>query len=327
MDSRKLADILDRLNRTRVMVVGDVMLDRYWSGNASRLSPEAPVPVVALREVSDIPGGAANVAANIAGLGAEAVLVGLVGDDEAAGSLRAALKHHNISDKFLVACPSRPTTTKTRVVVHNQQIARVDNELDIPPTKNEEDEVLKHVADAIEKVNAVALSDYAKGCLSPRLISAIIAEARKHGKLILVDPKSRDLSKYNGATLLTPNLAEAFDAAGIERTSSDRIDEAAVAILGATTVESLLVTLGEHGMKLFGRDGKSVHFPSRARQVYDVTGAGDTVVALLAAAIGSGADMHAAIEFANVGAGLAVEKAGTAIVSSDELRAAIEGRI
>lgn len=326
-NSGELLGILDRVAQTRILVVGDVMLDRYWWGNALRLSPEAPVPVVALKKVSNIPGGAANVAANIAGLGANVILTGMIGSDDAGVCLRESLQNHGISAEFLISSELRPTTTKTRVLVHNQQIARIDDETDSPLTDAEEIALLGRVGDVIADVDAVVLSDYAKGCLTRSLVAAVIAEAKKHGKTVLVDPKSRDFTKYSGATLLTPNLAEAMNAAGIENGGEDRAGEAAAQILSATSVDSLLITLGEHGMKLFRTGEEAVYFSSMARQVFDVTGAGDTVVALLAAALGARADLHSAISFANIGAGIAVEKVGTTIVGIDELRLAIDEHI
>lgn len=326
-DDSELLGILERVAQTRILVVGDVMLDRYWLGSASRLSPEAPVPVVALKKVSHIPGGAANVAANIAGLGASVILTGMIGSDDAGVCLRESLRNHGISDEFLISSGERSTTTKTRVLVHNQQIARIDDETDSPLTEAEEMAVLGRVVNVIADVDAVVLSDYAKGCLTRSLIAAVIAEAKKQRKTVLVDPKSRDFSKYSGATLLTPNLAEAMNAAGIENGGEDRAGEAAAHILSETRVDSLLITLGEHGMKLFRTGEEPVYFSSMARQVFDVTGAGDTVVALLAAALGAGAGMNAAISFANIGAGIAVEKVGTTVVGIDELRLAIDEHI
>ncbi len=324
-NTSELLKILDRVGGAHVLVVGDVMLDRYWLGDALRLSPEAPVPVVTLKTVSNVPGGAANVAANIAGLGAKVTLVGVVGKDDAAASLKEALVENGIAPEFLVLSDTRSTTAKTRVLVHNQQIARVDEETADPISEANEAEVLRSVSEALSDVDVVLLSDYAKGCLTDRLTAAVIGLARKAGKKIIVDPKSRDLTKYNGATLLTPNLAEILSAAGIEGRSEEFADEAAAKVLATGSFDSLLVTLGEHGMKLFEREREPAHFPSMARQVFDVTGAGDTVIAFVGAALGAGANFHAAIAFANIGAGISVEKVGTAIVGVDELRAAIEG--
>jgi rfaE bifunctional protein kinase chain/domain len=323
MDSSELLGILDRVAQTKILVVGDVMLDRYWWGSASRLSPEAPVPVVALKKVSNVPGGAANVAANIAALGTGVVLVGLIGTDESANALRESMLERGISHEFLIESSTRPTTTKTRVLVHKQQIARIDDETDAALSYAESASLSERVQGLIGDVDAVVLSDYAKGCLSEGLLASIIASARSHEKIVLVDPKSRDFSKYAGATLITPNLGEALNAAAIENGGEAMADEAADRILSRTSIDSLLITLGEHGMKLFEKGKNSVHFPSMARQVFDVTGAGDTVVALLSAALGAKSGLHAAVTFANIGAGIAVEKPGTTVVAIDELRTAI----
>jgi D-beta-D-heptose 7-phosphate kinase / D-beta-D-heptose 1-phosphate adenosyltransferase len=319
-NTNELLTVLDRVAGAGVLVVGDVMLDRYWSGKASRLSPEAPVPVVALDRVSDIPGGAANVAANIAGLGAKAVLAGVTGEDECGSALRSALKARGIEDGALLACTSRRTTTKTRVLVHNQQIARIDDETSKPLSETDESRFCDSLAAAVDGVGAIVISDYAKGCLTESVLAELFALASASGKPVIVDPKARQLSRYNGATVLTPNLSEALNAAGMGDKNEEHVAEAAAAILASVEVESLLITLGEHGMKLFERGRQEQHFPSFARQVFDVTGAGDTVVAVLAAATASGAPLTSAISLANIAAGLAVEKVGTSIVGVDELR-------
>lgn len=316
-------EVLGRIAEARVLVIGDVMLDRYWMGKASRLSPEAPVPVVALEKVTNIPGGAANVAANIGGLGASVYLAGVTGNDDAGDSLRTALKTNGISDEFLVASRSRQTTTKTRVLVHNQQIARIDNETNRALDPSDEANIIAHINDVMDNVSAVVVSDYAKGCLTPAVLKAVIDAARSSGKPVVADPKSKDFSKYDGATLLTPNLSEALNAAGLENGSEDAAPEAAASILEKTKIDSLLITLGEHGMKLFRRGQPDLHFPSMARQVFDVTGAGDTVAAVLTVALAAGARIESAIAIANLAAGVAVEKVGTSIVRADELIAAI----
>jgi rfaE bifunctional protein kinase chain/domain len=326
----ELLEILDRFRQVKILVVGDVMLDRYWWGRASRLSPEAPVPVVALEKVSLVPGGAANVAANAAGFGAEVFLAGVVGADDAARSLRQSLENAGLRPDFLVSSANRPTTTKTRVIVHHQQIARVDDETNAPLAADEEEKLLAQIKDLIPPADLIVLSDYAKGCLTRSLIAAVVAEAARHEKMILADPKSRDFTKYNGATLLTPNLAEAAAAAGLEHSGDEKALAVAAAekLLATVEIDSLLVTLGEHGMKLFrrGQPRAPVYFPSLARQVFDVTGAGDTVIASLAAALGARADMHSAITLANIAAGLSVEKVGTSIVPLDELRTALQNK-
>ncbi len=315
--------IIEKIAGARVLVVGDVMLDRYWLGRASRLSPEAPVPVVGLENVRNIPGGAANVAANIAGLGAKVLLAGVIGSDDAGSALRSAVRASGIADEFLIASDTRKTTSKTRVLVHNQQTARIDDETVTPLTAEDEERLCYNINSVLDGVDAVVVSDYAKGCLTSGALTAAISGAKELDKPIIVDPKSKDLSKYNGSTLLTPNLHEALNAASFENATEENAGEAARVILDKTQIDSLLITLGEHGMMLFGRDGSEAHFPSMARQVFDVTGAGDTVVAVLGVALAAGADLHSAITLANLAAGIAVEKVGTSIVRADELRDAI----
>ncbi|MEK7856338.1 MAG: D-glycero-beta-D-manno-heptose-7-phosphate kinase [Acidobacteriota bacterium] len=317
-------DIIERVSATRTLVIGDVMLDRYWWGDASRLSPEAPVPVVALQSVSHIPGGAANVAANIAGLGAKVLLAGVIGTDASAASLRRSIKELGISDEYLISSNDRPTTTKTRVLVNKHQIARVDEETNLPISTVEEDALIDSAIGSLGEVDAVVLSDYAKGCLTDRVVASVIKAANASHKPVLVDPKGRDFRKYAGVSILTPNFAEALNAAGIEKGDFRDVDQAAVVIMSSLDVDSLLITLGEHGMKLFHKNGEPTYFPSVARQVFDVTGAGDTVAALLATALGTGANKSTAAEFANIGAGISVEKVGTSIVALAELSRAID---
>ena len=320
----ELLGILDRFTRTKILIVGDVMLDCYWWGAASRLSPEAPVPVVALNKVSYIPGGAANVAANIAALGAEVFLVGAIGIDDSANNLRQSLSNCAISPDFLFVSDSRPTTTKTRVLVHNQQIARVDNETNQPLNETDEEKISAIVKDLINEADLIVLSDYAKGCLTETLISSIVEQARKLKKMVLVDPKGKDFKKYNGATLLTPNLSEAINAAHVENTGEKTIEKAAEKLLAEIDIDWLLITLGEDGMKLFRRAAEPIHFPSMARQVFDVTGAGDTVIASLAVALGTKTDVYSAVSLANIAAGLVVEKVGTSTIPLETLRYSLQ---
>lgn len=320
----ELLGILDCFAQTKVLIIGDVMLDCYWWGEASRLSPEAPVPIVALNKVSYIPGGAANVAANIAGLGAQVFLVGVVGADDSANNLRESLQKNAIASDFLFASDTRPTTTKTRVLVHNQQIARIDKETREPLNQIEEEKVLAIARDLIAEADLIVLSDYAKGCLTRTLIRSIVAEAKENKKMILVDPKGKDFTKYNGATLLTPNFAEAVNAANVENTGEKTIEKAAEKLLSEIEIDWLLITLGEDGMKLFRRDAEPIHFPSMARQVFDVTGAGDTVIASLAVALAAKTDVHSAVSLANIAAGLVVEKVGTSTIPVEQLRASLQ---
>ena len=208
--------------------------------------------------------------------------------------------------------------------MHNQQIARIDDETAEMLAADEEEKLFSTVAGLIAETDLIVLSDYAKGCLTPTLISAVVAEAGKNGKMVLVDPKGRNFAKYDGASLLTPNLSEALSAAGVENAGEKAIDAAARKLFAEVRINSLLITLGEHGMKLFRRDNDPIHFPSMARQVFDVTGAGDTVIASLAVALGTKSDYHSAISLANVAAGLSVEKVGTSTISLEELRRALQ---
>jgi len=323
-NSNDLAEILDKFAQVKILVVGDVMLDRYWWANASRLSPEAPVPVVALQKVSILPEARQTSRQTSRDWEQKFTCTGVVGVGDAAQSLRRVLTATNISPDFLVSLETRRTTTKTRVLVHNQQIARIDDETAKPLTAAEEEIVLSIVKDLISETDLIVLSDYAKGCLTATLVSSIIEQALREGKMILVDPKGADFTKYNGATLLTPNFSEAMTAAKIENRDEAGIEMAANKLLSETEISSLLVTLGEDGMKLFRLNHDSVHFSSLARQVFDVTGAGDTVIASLAVGMGTKSDICSVISIANIAAGLAVEKVGTSIITIDELRLALQ---
>jgi D-beta-D-heptose 7-phosphate kinase/D-beta-D-heptose 1-phosphate adenosyltransferase len=289
-----------------------------------RLSPEAPVPIVELRQTVDIPGGAANVATNIRSTGAQVALVGVFGRVAAADRLSRRLEEAGLCSEFLMRSASRQTTTKTRVLVQKHQIVRIDDETAHTMCDDDENSLRSLIAKAIDGSDVVVLSDYAKGCLSPATIAAVVSEARKAEIPVIVDPKGRNYQKYHGATLLTPNLNEAMLAAGLEFDGDGSVDAAAEKLLGEIEIGSLLITLGERGMKLFDRGSEPLHFPSTARSVYDVTGAGDTVVAFLAASVGAGAAYDPAIRIANIAAGLAVEKVGTAVISKEQLRTAIK---
>ena len=303
--------------RARVLVAGDVMLDRYWHGPASRVSPEAPVPVVRVQGLEERPGGAANVALNVAALGAGVELLGAVGEDEAAAGLARRLEAAGVRARLLPV-PGAATVVKLRVLSRHQQLLRLDFEDGLPGLPGEA--LRAAFREALPGAGAVVLSDYAKGTL--REVEALVAEAREAGLPVLVDPKGRDFRRYRGATLLTPNLAELEAAAG------PCPDEAALAaraaeVLEACRLEALLVTRGERGMSLFRPGRDPLHLPARAREVYDVTGAGDTVMAVLAAALAAGAPLERAVVLANAAAGVVVARLGTAAVGPEELRWAL----
>jgi D-beta-D-heptose 7-phosphate kinase/D-beta-D-heptose 1-phosphate adenosyltransferase len=303
--------------KAHVLVVGDVMLDRYWHGGTSRISPEAPVPVVHVEQVEDRPGGAGNVALNIAALGAGARLIAVTGKDEAAQSLTSSLNAAGIACDFIQSDDS-PTITKLRVISRHQQLIRLDFEegfVGLDP-----DELLEHFSVALNHASVVVLSDYNKGCLQDH--QALILAAKEKGIPVLADPKGHDFSKYKGATLLTPNLSE-FEAVVGKCGTEEILVSRGVALLEELELEALLVTRGERGMTLLRSGFPELHLPARAREVFDVTGAGDTVISVLAAALAAGEDLPVATGLSNIAAGIVVKKLGTAAISAPELRRAV----
>jgi rfaE bifunctional protein kinase chain/domain len=312
--------VLQKFADVRVLVAGDVMLDRYLWGTVSRVSPEAPVPVVKLEKTTVTAGGAANVAANVAALRAKPFLIGAVGADAGGKEIRRVLSQQAVTADFLITdAEKRPTTTKTRIVAHQQHVVRVDEERAAPFDKAESFAIWQRINKILSSVEVVILSDYAKGCLSETVLRQTIDAARKLNKAVLVDPKGIDYTKYNGATLLTPNKAEAAAASGVQIVDENSCRRAGAKLLCELEIQSLLVTLGEDGMILFERNREPKHFPAVARAVYDVTGAGDTVIATLACALGTGASPAIAAQIANAAAGLAVEQIGTTAVGLSEL--------
>jgi D-beta-D-heptose 7-phosphate kinase/D-beta-D-heptose 1-phosphate adenosyltransferase len=310
-----------RLGSPRVVIVGDVMLDEYVWGDVRRISPEAPVPVVEVRRRTHVPGGAANVAAGVAALGGRPLVAGVVGGDAAATQLREALAERGVEGDGLLTVAGRSTTTKTRVIAHHQQVVRADVE-ERQPVPAEATEDLRRWADArLGDAEVVVVSDYAKGVVSPELARAVIRAARAGGKSVVVDPKGSDFSKYGGATVLTPNIADAKRAANIAPDTFAELSEVARRLADVVPGSSLLITRGAEGMSLISDSG-SIDVPAAAQDVYDVTGAGDTVVATLAVALGSGLTLEQAVRLANAAAGIVVSKVGTASVTLDELRAA-----
>jgi len=300
------------LKKARLLVVGDVMLDRYWFGDVSRISPEAPVPVVKVGRTEERLGGAANVARNIAAIGAHAGLLTVVGEDEAAGCIEHLLKTEGI-DAQLHRDPGLATTIKLRVIGRQQQLLRIDFE-----TEPGHEVLLSKLADfeaRLGNTDLVILSDYGKGGL--RHIERMIAAARTAGKPVLVDPKGDDYSRYKGATLLTPNRSEFREVAGSWKNEDD-LTARAQKLRSELRLNALLITRSEEGMTLY-REGERLHVPAVAREVYDVSGAGDTVIAVLGVMLAAGASFAEAVELANKAAGIVVGKLGTAVVHSEEL--------
>jgi D-beta-D-heptose 7-phosphate kinase/D-beta-D-heptose 1-phosphate adenosyltransferase len=313
-------EITEKFSEVKVLIVGDIMFDRYWWGNVSRISPEAPVPVVNLDKTSLLPGGAANVAANIAGLGAKAYLVGIIGDDAEAKMFSNVLVEANISSSFLVPLKNRQTTVKTRIVAHNQHVVRIDQEDTHILSKEDEQIVLNKIETIIDEVDIVIISDYAKGLITDNLAKRLITKAKFQQKKILVDPKGKNYSKYKGATLLTPNQKEAVQATNLDEYEKQPVENSGKILLENLSLEALLITRGEKGMTLFEKNKEIVYLEALARKVFDVTGAGDTVIAALAVMLASGANFREAANIANISAGLVVEQIGTTAIALKILR-------
>ncbi len=309
---------LPDFSKARILVIGDVMLDRYWFGDTARISPEAPVPVVAIKQHDERPGGAGNVALNIAALGAKVTLLGIAGQDEASESLKQQLTHSGVNHEIL-QFQDIPTITKLRVISRHQQLIRLDFEEKIPAFNSTAliDTYKKHLS----HTNLVILSDYGKGTLTCH--KELIACAKALNIPVFVDPKGQDFSVYQGATAITPNLKEFETIVGTSE-NEQIIFQKAQSFLAAFNIKNLLLTRGERGMTLIAKDAEEVHLPAHAREVFDVTGAGDTVIAVLAAAFAAGETLAHAMKLANLAASLVVAKLGAASVSHNELKAALD---
>ena len=302
-------------DKARVLVVGDIMLDRYWYGPTQRISPEAPVPVVKIQQDEDRPGGAANVALNIASLNGNVTLAGITGEDEASSTLKTHLSAMNIDCQFLQSS-AHPTITKLRVLSRNQQLLRLDFEESF--AEIDKQPLIEETKALVANHDLLLLSDYDKGTLSD--VQALIKTANEHNVPVLVDPKGTDFSRYRGATLITPNLSEFEAVVGHCKTEAEIVSKGQ-ALLKELDLTAMLVTRSEQGMTLLRHGHEEFHLPTQAREVYDVTGAGDTVIATLALAIAANADFTQASALANIAAGIVVGKLGTSTVSEAELSA------
>mgnify|MGYP001069270489 CR=1 FL=1 len=308
-------EIVGRFAGLNILVAGDVMLDEFVWGEVSRISPEAPVPVVEVSGESFFAGGAANVARNLREMGARAAVAGVCGDDAAGERLRRLLAESQIGERALVASPAAPTIVKTRVIARHQQVVRIDREKRQRIGPEIERQVLEQLAAQRDGWDAVIFSDYAKGFLTPSLAEAICRLAS--GRVISVDPSPRNPLDWRGVTAVKPNLREARAAAGVPPETPP--EEAAAKLLERWDTRMVLVTLGEHGMLLVERGREPYHTPTRAREVFDVSGAGDTAIAVFTLALAAGADPREAAELANHASGVAVGKLGTATVTPEEL--------
>lgn len=316
----RAGELLSAMRDRRIVVLGDVMLDEFVWGDVTRISPEAPVPVVDIRRESVHLGGAANVLANVVALGAGACVVGVVGDDAAGKRLRAGLKEASPSqsDDYLITDAGRPSTTKTRIIAHNQLVVRADREQRSPVNGNTERRILDSLQDALQQADAFVVSDYDKGVVTPHILAEILPAAYARVP-VLIDPKIRNFAHYRPASLITPNHHEALRLTNLEADSDDGLHQAARVIRQRLGCDAVLITRGDRGIMLLEGDQAPVFVATAAREVYDVTGAGDTVIATLAAALAAGATMLEAASLANHAAGIVVGKVGTATTSAAEL--------
>ncbi|MDD5284755.1 MAG: bifunctional D-glycero-beta-D-manno-heptose-7-phosphate kinase/D-glycero-beta-D-manno-heptose 1-phosphate adenylyltransferase HldE [Desulfuromonadaceae bacterium] len=319
MDRKNIESLFSRTASLRCLVVGDLMLDEYLWGKAERISPEAPVQVVDVMREELRLGGAGNVVNNLAALGVQVAVCSVIGDDENGWSLLKEFGRRNVSTEAVFLDPNRRTSRKTRVVAANQQIVRIDRETRESLANDFEKQVCEWIDTHAGKFDVVVLSDYNKGVLTPSVIAAAISSASATGIELLVDPKGADFNRYRGATLLTPNRKEAEAASGIAIRDSETLAEAAAVIMDAVGLQHLLITRSEEGMSLFSKNAEVVNIPTVAREVFDVSGAGDTVLAALAVGIASGLSMAESARLANIAAGIAVGKLGTSVVTPQEI--------
>jgi D-beta-D-heptose 7-phosphate kinase/D-beta-D-heptose 1-phosphate adenosyltransferase len=317
---KRAEQILTTASERRIVVLGDVMLDEFIWGDVSRISPEAPVPVVDVKRESTHLGGAANVLANLLSLGADGCVVGIIGNDYAADRIRLSLKEKSAGqrDEFLIAADDRPTTIKTRIIAHHQMVVRADRENRTPVNGEVEQRIIASALAALEDAHALVVSDYDKGVITRRVLESVLPEAYQRMP-VLIDPKLRNFDWYQPATLVTPNHHEAFRIAGVDEQSESPLQTAATRIRELLSCDAVLITRGDRGMVLFERDNPPVKVKTAAREVFDVTGAGDTVVATLALALAAGASMTEAALLANQAAGIVVGKLGTATATADEV--------
>lgn len=315
--------IVAKFNKARVLVIGDLMLDEFIWGEVTRISPEAPVPVVWVKKESFMPGGASNTANNLRSLGADVYLVGVIGDDDRGAILKGELEQKGIRTTGILTDLSRPTILKTRVVAHHQQVVRIDKELKEPLSGAMIAKILAYIEKIIRDVDAIIVEDYAKGVITPALLAKIIPLAKRHNKVISVDPKEEHFNYYKGINVITPNNHEAARAVGFAITDDITLKKAGAKLIEKLKCKIALITLGENGMAVFQKDKPMKQIPTVAQEVFDVSGAGDTVIASYTLALASGADPITAAHISNCAAGIVVGKVGIAVVTPDELLARI----
>ena len=315
--------LLSRFKEISALVVGDIILDEYFWGKVDRISPEAPVPIVTVKKETQLLGGAANVVNNIRSLGGHVFLSGLVGEDERGRKILNLLEERGVPTGGVFIDPRRITTVKTRIVAHSQQVVRFDRENQNSLSQGYADSLISYVRDTIPHEDTVVIADYGKGVVTGELVQAVTQVARQEKKPVLLDPKIGRFHLYRDVTVVAPNSQEASLAAGIEIVDESSLKEVGEKLLDRFNCEVVLITRGENGMALFERSKKPVYVPTTAREVFDVTGAGDTVIGVMALVLGTGASCAEAAVIANYAAGIVVGKVGTETVSRDELKEAI----
>jgi D-glycero-beta-D-manno-heptose-7-phosphate kinase len=323
MDHKRADQIIDDFTGRRIIVLGDLMLDEFVWGAVRRISPEAPVPIVEVERESWSLGGAANVVANLLALGVQPIPIGIVGVDDAAQRLRNCLTEAGAETSGVLSDQTRPTTYKTRIIAHSQQMIRADRESRAPIAREMEDRIISVFTDALDNSDAVIISDYDKGLLTPRLLNTTIEASHKRNKIVSLDPKIKNFLHYRYVDYIKPNHFEAERLTNIEIIDEDSVKRAACQIREMLDCKNVLITRGELGMSLLDLDGRMTHIPAVKRLVYDVTGAGDTVIAVFTLALASGAELEEAAIIANHAAGVVVSKVGTATLSVTELSIAL----
>ena len=315
----RLGKVISQFKQAKVMVVGDLILDEFIWGKVTRISPEAPVPVVWVDSENFMPGGASNGASNIRSLGGQVSLIGVVGQDSRGEILRSLLRKKGVNCDGVFTDKSRPTTQKTRVIAHHQQVVRIDREQLLPLSDGMFGEMARFVKERIQKMDAVIIEDYGKGVVIPKLVREIVRLAKKHRKVITVDPKEDHFSYYRGVTTLTPNHHEAGSAVGFQIKDDRALARAGQKLLDRLKCETVLITLGENGMSLFQKGKPMVKIPTLAQEVFDVSGAGDTVISAYTLARACKASALDAALISNVAAGIVVGKVGVAVTNTGEL--------
>ena len=325
--AERIEEITARIGRAKILILGDIMLDEYLFGSVNRISPEAPVPVVEITSSKILLGGSANVASNIRALGDEPILLGTVGEDEAAVKLSQLLKEKGISSNFLVTDPSRQTTIKTRIIAHSQQVVRADRENQHELSEDVETFMFNRFMSIVDEIKAVIISDYGKGVITQTLLERVIDECHKRDVFIAVDPKETHFHNYKRVSVITPNHHEAGFAYGRRIRSDQDLLEVGNGLLARLEAKSILITRGPDGMSLFRAGAEPTHIPTFAKKVYDVTGAGDTVIASFVSAACAGADLVESAIVANAGAGITVGEVGTASVTVPQLKKELNANV